>query len=264
MTDPEKQPTYAGTVPSGATDEFLDLAGHELRSPITALKGHVQLLQRRLRRQAGRETDLADLDKVMFQVERLTHELDTYLEAVHIERGRFELIPAGCDLVAITERLVELYARGVVSHGIHLETAERELAGQWDRHRLQLAVACLLSNAVKYSRGGEVVVRLTREGALARVEISDRGIGVPPADRQQIFTAYVRGSNAENAGAGLGLFVAREIVRASKGRIGVRGRRGGGSVFWFTLPLDPASYRSSSASAGSRRRPRKIGTSSLV
>jgi two-component system CheB/CheR fusion protein len=264
MTGPEKEATYSGTAASGATDEFLDLAGHELRSPITALKGHVQLLQRRLRRQAGRETDLADLDKVMFQVERLTHELDVYLETVHIERGRFELMPVSCDLVAITERLVELYARGVVSHGIRLETAERELAGQWDRPRLQTTVASLLSNAVKFSRGGDVVVRLTRAGAFAHFEISDRGIGVPPADRRHIFAAYARGSNAENAGAGLGLFVSREIVRRSKGRIGVRGHRGGGSVFWFTLPLDPAGYKSSSASAGSRRRPRNIGTSSRV
>ncbi len=104
-------------------------------------------------------------------------------------------------------------------------------------------------------------MRLTREGAYARIEISDRGIGVPPADRQRIFAAYTRGSNAENAGAGLGLYVCREVVRRSKGRIGVRGQHGGGSVFWFTLPLDPASYRSSSASAGSRRRPRNIGTS---
>jgi signal transduction histidine kinase len=261
MTDPEKQTTYSGGVPSGATDEFLALAGHELRSPITALKGHVQLLQRRLRRQSGRENDLTDLDKVMFQVERLTHELDVYLEAVHIARGQFELMPASCDLVAITERLVELYARGVVSHSVHLETAERELAGQWDRQRLQTTVASLLSNAVKFSRGGEVVLRLTREGPCARLEIADRGIGVPPADRQRIFAPYARGSNAENAGAGLGLFVSREIVRRSKGRIGVRGHHGGGSVFWFTLPLDATSYRSSSASAGSQRRPRNIGTS---
>jgi signal transduction histidine kinase len=83
-------------------------------------------------------------------------------------------------------------------------------------------------------------VRLAREEDVVRVEVADRGIGVLPAERSRIFQAYERGSNAENAGAGLGLYVARETIRRHGGRMGVHSRSGGGSVFWFTVPLTPA------------------------
>lgn len=231
--------TRVGITPVDSLDEFLDLAGHELRSPITALKGHVQLLQRRMRRQGDRETDLAELNKVMYQIERINHELDVYLEASHVTRKRFSLQLGECDLVALVQRIVDSFASGDTAHKIRLETELGHLVSHWDRRRLHISVSALLTNAVKYSLDGEVVVRVTREGERARVEISDQGIGVPPSERRAIFNAYVRGSNAENAGAGLGLFVTQQTIKLHGGRCGVKAHPGGGSVFWFTLPLVP-------------------------
>jgi two-component system CheB/CheR fusion protein len=217
--------------------EFLDVAGHELRSPIAALKGHVQLLQRRMRKQEDRAADLAELDKMTYQIERLSHQLDIYLDATHIWNGKMMLAPAEVDLVAVARRLVTVYAGGSSGHTVRLEAQVEELRGVWDRKRIEEALSALLSNAIKYSAEGEVRVVVARRNNAAVVEVSDSGIGVPPAERHAIFEAYTRGSNAENAGSGLGLYVARDAIRRHHGRMGMRTRRGGGSIFWFTLPL---------------------------
>jgi signal transduction histidine kinase len=221
-------------------DAFLDLIGHEMRTPITALKGQVQLLQRRLRKQPDRDADLAELGKMMYQIVRLNHELDVYLEASHIARKRFDLLPTQADIGMLADRLVDMYAGAANAHSISVDTGIAPIVGLWDVKRLLMALEALLTNALKFSRGGEVAVRLAHEEDVVRVEVADRGIGVLPAERSRIFQAYERGSNAENAGAGLGLYVARETIRRHGGRMGMRSRPGGGSVFWFTVPLAPA------------------------
>jgi signal transduction histidine kinase len=239
MTTPRTSRAQSDVTAPDALDDFLDLAGHELRTPLTALKGQVQLMQRRLRRLAEREADLAELDKMMYQIERLNHELDIYLEASHITQGRFELVPSGSDLATGARRLVDTYAAAATAHNVRFEGDAGPVVGTWDTRRLLMALEALLANALKFSRDGDVTVRVTREGEVARVEVADRGIGIPPAERWRIFEPYEHASNAENAGAGLGLFVARETVRRHRGRMGVRSRPGGGSVFWFTVPLAP-------------------------
>ncbi len=260
-----KQERRAG-VAGDALDDFLDLAGHELRTPITALKGQVQLMQRRLRREPGRGADLADLGKMMYQIERLNHELDVYLEASHITRKRFGLMLAQSDLVGQIRRLVETYAGASSGHSIHVEATSDTIVGTWDARRLLMAIEVMLTNALKFSRNGDIILRVAREGDVVRVEVADRGIGVPRGERARVFTAYGRGSNAENAGAGLGLFVARETVRRHGGRMGVRTRPGGGSIFWLTVPLsrgaEPAAVpRAKTTKPTGAARPAHTGTS---
>lgn len=234
-------------------DEFLDIAGHELRSPITALKGHAQLLQRRLRKQEGREDDLAEVSKMVYQIERISHQLDVYLSAFHISRDKFAILPTETDLVAAIRRVVSIFAAGCTGHTIRFESSDEHVMGVWDRKRIEAIISALLNNAIKFSPGGEITVCISRTGDAARVEVSDHGIGVPASERNAIFQPYVHGSNAENAGAGLGLHVAREAVRRQHGHIGVRARPGGGSVFWFTLPFVPPTPSASTSS-----RPRKF------
>lgn len=248
-------PPAQNTNTTDATDpreEFLDIASHELRTPITALKGHVQLLQRRLRKQEGREDDLAELDKMMYQIERINHQLDIYLGASHIARDKYTMIPAETDLVTVARRLVSIYEGGITSHTIQLESDDEHIFGMWDRKRVEDALSALLANAVKFSPEGEIVVRLSRTGDAVRVEVSDRGVGVSVDERHLVFEPYAHASNAGNAGAGLGLYVAREAVRRQGGRIGVRARPGGGSVFWFTLPFVPPNHLKHTRHSGAR------------
>jgi signal transduction histidine kinase len=224
-----------------ALDAFLDVAGHELRIPITALKGQVQLMQRRLRREVGRERDLADLDKIAYQVERLTHEVDIYLAAAHIAERRLIVQPELGDLAAVVARLVGIYSAGAAGHVVRLESSIESLPGVFDKRRAEQALGVLLANALKYSPSGEVVVRLRERNGAALLEVLDRGVGVLAKDRKHIFARYGRGSNIENAGAGLGLYVARELVTRQGGHIGVRARPEGGSIFWIELPLQEKS-----------------------
>ncbi len=221
-----------------AHDDFLDIAGHELRTPITALKGHVQLLQRRLRRQGDREQDLSEVNKMMYQIERLNHQLDIYLAASHITRGKFAVMPAASDVTSIIQRILDIYTRGTTGRTFTFIAPEEPVEGVWDRKRIEQAYAALLTNAIKFSpEGSEIETRIVLEADGVRIEVSDRGMGVLPADRRRIFEPYVHGDNVENTGPGLGLYVAREAIRRQGGRIGVRSRNGGGSTFWCWLPL---------------------------
>jgi signal transduction histidine kinase len=245
-----------------AVDEadFLDLAGHELRAPMTILKGQAQLLQRRLRREGGREADLGELDKMLFQLERLNHQVGALLDTTHLNQRRMTLAPAEFDLASRLQRIVAMYAAGNPNVAIHYDAPAEPIVGMWDRLRIETVIRELLFNAIKFG-GDEITVRLTREpaptrgsgrhdsnhdsnhdsaGEQARIEVEDCGIGVPAGERRAIFGERARASNAAHAGVGLGLYVAREIVRCHHGRIGVRPRapRGApGSVFWVTLPI---------------------------
>jgi two-component system, chemotaxis family, CheB/CheR fusion protein len=234
---------------SDARDRFLDEASHELRTPITALKGQLQLMQRRLRKDPSRHDDAAGLDRMLYQVQRLNHQLDVLLAATHLQQRRYALLLAPCDIVAIVRQLVAVYAAGVSTHSLQFETSLTALVGEWDRRRIEEAVAALLSNAVKYSPGGTIVVLVTCHGEKAHVEVQDEGIGVLASDRSSIFHAYTTGSMTESTGLGLGLYIAQEAIRRQHGRIGVRSSRKGGSSFWFDLPLhQPQSRRERSSS----------------
>ena|SRR5690348_16860188 len=218
--------------------DFLDIASHELRTPLTVLRGQVQLMQRRLRKQPEREVESAEVAKMLYQIERMANQLDVFLAAAHIAQRRFQVNPSEIDLVAAVRRALEAPLAGAMGHTIRFEAAPEQIIGEFDRKRIEELIGILLSSALKFSRGGEVALLLECRGEdTARIEVRDTGSGVPVSERRHIFDAYTTGSNAENAGAGLGLYVAREIVRRHHGKIGVRARRGGGSVFWVDLPV---------------------------
>jgi two-component system, OmpR family, sensor histidine kinase VicK len=216
---------------------FLDLAGHDLRNPIAVMKSQVQLLQRRFEREERAAADIEDLARIAYQIERLRSGLDTFLEAARIGQGRFALMAERCDLTAIARRTVKTYQVASRAHRITLQTPEEPIVARWDSMRVELVLATLLSNALRYSSGGDVRVVLTREPTVARVTVTDSGVGIPPGEEEAIFGEYATGSNTENSGAGLGLYVVRTIVRGHGGDIGVTSPADAGASFWFTLPL---------------------------
>jgi signal transduction histidine kinase len=238
-----KARTGAGPAERDASErrrvDFLDIASHELRTPLTVLRGQAQLMQRRLRKQPEREAESAEVAKMLYQIERMANQLDVFLATAHIAQKRFQVNPTEIDLVAAVRRALEAPLAGATGHTIRFEAEPEQIIGEFDRKRIEELIGILLSNALKFSRGGEVALLLGRKDEhTARIEVCDTGGGVPASERRRIFDAYTTGSNAENAGAGLGLYVAREIVRRHHGKIGVRARRdGSGSVFWVELPL---------------------------
>jgi signal transduction histidine kinase len=232
-----KEPARPRQGTADEREEILNIAGHELRAPLAVLKGQIQLMQRRVRNEPDREADVTDLKKMMYQVERLNHQLDIILGTVYIARKRLQPLPAPFDLIASARHIVEIFAAGATGHVIRLEADAEQLYGSWDRRLIEQSLTALLTNALKFGKSSDVTVHISRRVDSARVEVEDQGSGVLPDERRRIFAPYVTGSNVKNGGVGLGLHVARETIKRHGGKIGVVARQGGGSIFWFELPL---------------------------
>ncbi|HEY7779923.1 MAG TPA: HAMP domain-containing sensor histidine kinase [Ktedonobacterales bacterium] len=228
-----------GVATRGEPSGFLAVLGHDLRGPIAILNGQIQLMQRRLRREADRALDLRDLGRIAYQVDRLHAHLDLVLDAARILDDRLDMNPVRGDLTAAVRRVVAAIEPGVTRHTIVVDLPAEGLVGTWDHTLIGRALHAVVANAIRYSpRGGEVRVRAVRDGMMARLEVEDQGIGVPEADHDRIFECWRRGANAEDGGgAGLGLFVARAVVARHGGTLGFRPRPEGGTAFWITLPM---------------------------
>jgi signal transduction histidine kinase len=218
---------------------LLPVLGHELRTPLTALKGQVQLMQRRLRRQEGREADLADLDRVAALLTRMHHQLDIINTAARLAQDTLSVSPEPTDLSALIERTVSAHQSSFVRCAIVVDLPPEAITGWWDGRLIGHVLYELLGNAIRFSPPDATIrVRAYVDDGQARVEVADEGIGVPEPDRAAIFEYGQRGSNTQTySGAGLGLYAAQGIVARHGGSIGIEPRAEGGSVFWFTLPL---------------------------
>jgi signal transduction histidine kinase len=216
-------------------DAFLSIASHELKTPLTALKAHVQLLRRKLG-----EEHAERLDNVSRQVDRVTRLVNQMLDASQLGLEQLPLQRTRLDLSEVVRRVAEALVATSPLHTLLL-TAE-PLVGDFDELRLEQVVHNLVSNAIKYSPTGgdiEVVARLGEAGE-AWLSVLDRGIGLRVEDEEQLFGRFERGDRREVtgiSGLGVGLYVSREIVRRHGGRISLRTREGGGAVATVQLPL---------------------------
>jgi PAS domain S-box-containing protein len=224
---------------------FLDVVAHDMKNPLTAAKGQIQLLRRRLQR------DAVDLSQVQHGLEGIESAvngavslLDELLDAAHIRAGRpLDLSLAPADLVALATSAVREVARNTTTHAVRVAADVPSLTGMWDGNRLGRVLANLLGNAVKYSPGGgEIVVRVWREhdpsGAWAMLDVRDEGMGIPAADLPYLFEHFRRGRNvASIKGTGIGLTGVRLIVEQHGGTVDVQSEEGQGSTFTVRLPL---------------------------
>lgn len=228
-----------------ARDEFLSIASHELKTPLTALKLQVQLRQRAV---AAGKFSLVEPDAVarmleadVRQVDRLTRLVNDMLDVSRISSGPFSLaIDDSVDLVVLVREVVGRSAAALAAAGCHVTIeAEPALHGRWDRGRIEQVILNLLTNAWKYAPGKPVHITVRAQGARAVLSIRDEGAGIAPADRERIFEAFERAiSKDEMSGLGLGLYIARRIVEAHGGKIYVDSEVGKGSAFFVELPVE--------------------------
>jgi signal transduction histidine kinase len=165
--------------------------------------------------------------------------LGDLVDAAHIGTGHFQVQPEQTDLVAIARQAIETAAITATTRRIVLDAPER-LEGEWDRERLAQVLDNLIRNAVKYSPGGgEIRVRVWREGDAARVSVFDEGLGIRPDDLPRLFQPFARSETGEQiTGSGLGLYIARGIVEAHGGHLWAESAGlGKGAAFSFGLPL---------------------------
>jgi signal transduction histidine kinase len=230
-----------------AKDAVLAVASHEISSPLAALAGYADLLSRVLEdpepSHAALSRIAAGLHKTTTRVQDLSRRL---LDSERIRTGQLVMERKPTDLLPTLRDVIERASIGF-ERAIMFEPHATVLPGQWDLVRLEEVMTNLISNAIRYSPQEtpvRVTIQLLPGGAGARTEVvltvEDCGIGIPDADREHVFTAFRRGSNARvgGPGLGLGLHVAAEIVRAHGGRIWFDTESGRGTTFYVALPLE--------------------------
>jgi signal transduction histidine kinase len=221
-------------------DDFLASAAHDLRNPLSAIRGGADLVQRMLERgDAPRERLAASVAHIQSAARRIGGMLDAFLDLAQLQLGRpLELRKELQDVAALAREVVAQAQQASARHRLRL-AAPAELMAVVDGPRLQRVMDNLVANAVKYSpEGGEVAVELCDEGAELVLSVRDRGIGIPPSEIEAVFERFRRGSNVAGrfVGTGIGLAGARQIVEQHGGSVEVTSALGSGSTFTVRLP----------------------------
>jgi PAS domain S-box-containing protein len=222
-------------------EEFLSIASHELKTPITALQLQVQSLLTGLVRSPEGPTPerlRRALETVDRQVNRQTQLVNDLLDVSRISAGRLELHPEAVHLSALCREVSERFEPELTRTGSLLSMElSPEAIGFWDRLRLDQVVTNLLSNAVKYGRGNPIHLATEVTGDRVRLTVKDGGIGIAPESVSRLFNRFERAVSERNYGGfGLGLWIARQIVEAMGGRIFVASELAVGSTFTVELP----------------------------
>jgi len=212
---------------------FIGGVAHDLRTPLNALRVGVSLFERKP------EDAQRIAEKVVRQVDRMDRMVADLLDGSRIEAGRLELRLEIRDLRDIVARVVELHQDANPDRGFPLSMPDSPVPVRCDTGRLEQVLNNLLSNAIKYSPdASDVLVVVSTRGGEALIDVTDRGIGIQPADLSNVFQPFSRGGNVGAiGGVGLGLSVSRRIAEAHGGRITVRSTPGAGSTFTVALPL---------------------------
>ncbi|MEX6689806.1 ATP-binding protein [Danxiaibacter flavus] len=220
-------------------DEFIGIASHELKTPITSMKTYAEIMMEAFE-ETGDRMSATLMKKLHKQIDRLTSLTKDLLDTGKISEGQLQLFVEEADLNAlITERLEELKRISAI-HKILFNAGELKPVVV-DKERIGQVVTNLVSNAIKYSPdGGEIVVSTrTDENNNVTVSVQDYGIGISKSEQYRVFERFYRVNNVKNqnfSGMGLGLYISSQIINRHGGNINVQSEEGRGSTFSFSLP----------------------------
>jgi signal transduction histidine kinase len=223
-----------------ARDNFIAVVAHELRNPMTPMIAQVQRLLTKMRRLGGPENPL------LREVEFLDRAVDYYyrratalLEISRVTTGLLRLQPTTVDLSGIVRNAVLRYALLAERAGTRIdENIETEVAGTMDQMAVEQIIDNILSNAIRYGDTKPIEVTLRTDGELARISVQDHGPGISIEDQARVFERFEQAiEGTSKGGFGIGLWLARQLVEAMSGAIGIQSRPGAGAVFTVDLPL---------------------------
>jgi signal transduction histidine kinase/DNA-binding response OmpR family regulator len=223
-------------------DEFFAAASHDLKTPLTAIKGQAQVLRRRA--EQGTTIDpkriVETMDRIDIAATKMVTMVEELLDVAKIQTGQMlELTREPTDLVALVYSVAGEIPRDP-GHNIEVASTVEELVGAWDATRLERVLANLIGNAIKYSPdGGTIHIGLSTERDLAVITVQDEGVGIPRDEVPKVFERFYRGRNVVGkiAGTGIGLAGVRQIVEQHGGDIRVESHEGEGSTFIVRLPI---------------------------
>ncbi len=222
-------------------DDFLSIAAHELKTPLTSLQLHLQGLMSQMRQAAARlppERVTTKLESANLQTQRLGKLVNELLDISRVAQGQLLGRIEEVDLLALVRGVLERLREGLARAECPVDLrVSGGTVGRWDASRLEQVVGNLLTNAMKYGAGKRIEVVLEGVPAHVRLQVRDRGIGIAPEDTERIFERFERAVSVRHYGGfGIGLWLVREIVQALGGTVQVESRPGQGSTFTITLP----------------------------
>jgi PAS domain S-box-containing protein len=220
-------------------DEFLSIASHELRTPVTSIKGYTQLAKM-LIKEGDLGTSEEYLDIALDQIDRMSRLILELLDVSRIETGRLEIRREPIPWGHFVREVVHRHHTAVSERRFHVAVPHQDKVVTGDRDRLEQVLGNLLENAVKYSPdGSDITVTVDDRGDSFVTAVCDRGIGIPADELGQVFERFHRGrqvSSTNYGGLGLGLYITKQIVERHGGAIWVESREGQGTTFYFSLP----------------------------
>ena len=228
-------------------DEFISMASHELKTPVTSMKGFGYVLKQRLHKQ-GDEQAMLYLDKMDRQLNRLSSLISELLDISRMQSGKLVFQQEAFDLLALVKETVEDLQQTTQTHHLCLEEAvPAQVVG--DRDRIGQVLINLITNAIKYSPVADtVVLRVTTDANQAVVSVQDFGIGIAQQHHDKIFERFYQVTDPQDCtypGLGIGLYICSEIMRRHKGRMWVQSSKGQGATFYMSLPLAQDAQRCS-------------------
>jgi PAS domain S-box-containing protein len=248
-------------------EDFLSVASHELKTPLTPLKLQLDALTRLLAKEEiprePREEAARKLSATQRHIERLSRLVESLLDVSRIRTGRIELQLEEVDLGTVVSDVLGRYREELARDGIDLSVdLDEPLVGQWDRIRLDQVVTNLVTNAIKYGEKKPILVKAKDGGARVVLTVEDHGIGISGPNPDRVFRRFERAVDARSyGGLGLGLYIVRQLVELHGGTVSVQTREGVGSTFIVDLPkgmdrslpaFEPVSEEHSNGSVKSR------------
>jgi PAS domain S-box-containing protein len=223
-------------------DDFMSIAGHEVRTPLAAVQLNLQTIARAVDKDPVLSTHdrlRQRVHKAVANSERLERLVTEVLDVSRITAGQLKLELEQLDLTALVESVVATLSDQAARAGTEFRVrTSGPLVGSWDRVRLEQVISNLLTNALKYAPGKPIEIETAREADIARIRVRDYGIGIEPENQRRIFERFERAvSDRHYGGLGLGLWIARQVVEASGGTIAVQSTPGESSTFTVELPM---------------------------
>lgn len=219
-------------------DEFVEVASHELRTPVTSLKGYVHILKKRIQANGDRYSG-DTVEKIDRQLDKLNELIADLLDITRIDSGKLQLRSETFNIDELVQETVLSVQTITDNHPIDI-TSDADIPVYGDRERISQVLTNLLLNAVKYSpRTGKIIVTVVLGDTHVTVSVRDFGVGIRKDQQKNLFKRFYRvkgGTHDTYPGLGLGLYISAELVRRHNGRIWVDSEEGKGSTFSFTIP----------------------------